>query len=732
MKRISFYIYFYFLSGCFMMSGFQMLDFLTSYSKLICLNGNLKVAKIQMNPIDNPCKRKDSLELIKFKRTIQNLRWDSTINIEYWEGVRLNPTGCVSNLILNNLNLKGTISDLSLDSLIELEMIGNQLTGPIPSFSNLKKLRALWLSDNQLSGNIPNFQLPDLQSIDLADNNLVGPIPIFNLENLTELGLANNKLSGPIPIFKTPKLEWLRLNGNILTGIIPNFNYNDIQGIDLEGNMLTGVLPNFQWLNLRHFNVSKNLLIGNVKLNLPNVWELNLSNNDFSSISEVISPSMGIVFFNNNKLTGKIFNGISQFPNLEKIRLQDNSLTFGSLIPIFKYLNNNDAIYSPQAKIYPDTILIGEISKSLKIDLKIDSGELENIYQWNKNGNPYVTVKGKNYIEFQSLQISDTGTYSVNVTNPNLPKLYLTSGNIKLKVPCSIIQTSKSDTLCTGKSIQFGNQILTKGGIYQEKFISNVGCDSIVTLNLVESNLATVPVTFIEDCQLVANVDISGGNKPFKYLWNTGQTSEIIRGLQSNFNYSLTVTDIKGCSSTGMIKTPLLDKFNVIPSIKSPDCGLKNGEIKLSISGTPPYQIVWKAGTPGIGDSLRTDLVSGTYSLFVRDANNCYDSLTLVMDESSNCDRNYKIFSSFSPNGDGINEYFIIKPISCIFDNLETCFPKNELIIFNRWSDPIFKASPYNNDWDGERYPEGTYFFIFKSGEDNVIEKGFITLIRRI
>jgi gliding motility-associated-like protein len=441
---------------------------------------------------------------------------------------------------------------------------------------------------------------------------------------------------------------------------------------------------------------------------------------------------MGIVFFNNNKLRGKIFNGISQFPNLEKIRLQDNSLTFGSLIPISQYLNNNDAIYSPQAKFYPDTILIGEISKSLKIDLKIDTGELENIYQWNKNGNPYVTVKSKNYIEFQSLQISDTGIYSVNVTNPNLPKLSLKSGNIKLKVPCSIIQTSKSDTLCKGKSIQFGNQILTKGGIYQEKFISNVGCDSIVTLNLVESNLATVPVTFIEDCQLVANVDISGGNKPFKYLWNTGQTSEIIRGLQSNFNYSLTVTDIKGCSSTGMIKTPLLDKFNVIPSIKIPDCGLKNGEIKLSISGTPPYQIVWKAGTPGLGDSLRTDLVSGTYSLFVRDANNCYDSLTLVMDQSLNCEKNYKIFSSFSPNGDGINEYFIIKPISCEFNNLETCFPKNELIIFNRWSDPIFKSSPYNNDWDGERYPEGTYFFIFKSGEDNVIEKGFITLIRRI
>ena len=70
---------------------------------------------------------------------------------------------------------------------------------------------------------------------------------------------------------------------------------------------------------------------------------------------------------------------------------------------------------------------------------------------------------------------------------------------------------------------------------------------------MVETKLVIVPETFIEDCQLVANVDISGGNKPFKYLWNNGQTSEIIRGLQSNLNYSLTVTDNKGCSSTGMI-----------------------------------------------------------------------------------------------------------------------------------------------------------------------------------
>jgi gliding motility-associated-like protein len=75
------------------------------------------------------------------------------------------------------------------------------------------------------------------------------------------------------------------------------------------------------------------------------------------------------------------------------------------------------------------------------------------------------------------------------------------------------------------------------------------------------------------------------------------------------------------------------------------------------------------------------------------------------------------IFSEFfSPNGDGNNDFFIIK-------NLEN-YPINKIHIFNRWGDKVFEAEPYKNDWDGmsnaknqffgKRVPEGTYFFRFE------------------
>lgn len=78
------------------------------------------------------------------------------------------------------------------------------------------------------------------------------------------------------------------------------------------------------------------------------------------------------------------------------------------------------------------------------------------------------------------------------------------------------------------------------------------------------------------------------------------------------------------------------------------------------------------------------------------------------------------IFSNyFSPNGDGINDEFIIK-------NVEL-YPNNELRIFNRLGEPVFAAKPYLNDWSGQsnqgselfrkEVSDGIYLFEFLSGE---------------
>ncbi|MFV7236988.1 gliding motility-associated C-terminal domain-containing protein, partial [Flavobacterium sp. ZB4R12] len=88
------------------------------------------------------------------------------------------------------------------------------------------------------------------------------------------------------------------------------------------------------------------------------------------------------------------------------------------------------------------------------------------------------------------------------------------------------------------------------------------------------------------------------------------------------------------------------------------------------------------------------------------------------------------VHNAFSPNGDGINEKFII-------DNIDdtVCYPDNTVEIYNRWGVLVFETSNYNNTskaFDGTSQgratisqssglPTGTYFYIlnYTSVDDN-------------
>jgi gliding motility-associated-like protein len=88
--------------------------------------------------------------------------------------------------------------------------------------------------------------------------------------------------------------------------------------------------------------------------------------------------------------------------------------------------------------------------------------------------------------------------------------------------------------------------------------------------------------------------------------------------------------------------------------------------------------------------------------------------------------------NAITPNGDGRND-------ELVFDVLlegASKFPNNEIIIFNRWGDIIYQASPYNNDWrgtnsTGQELPDGTYYYILRLdiGEGDII-KGDVTILK--
>jgi len=56
----------------------------------------------------------------------------------------------------------------------------------------------------------------------------------------------------------------------------------------------------------------------------------------------------------------------------------------------------------------------------------------------------------------------------------------------------------------------------------------------------------------------------------------------------------------------------------------------------------------------------------------------------------------------FSPNGDGVNDFFRIR-------NLEL-YDFRPLVIYNRWGGIVYQSDRYNNDWDGKGVPDGVYY----------------------
>ncbi len=107
-------------------------------------------------------------------------------------------------------------------------------------------------------------------------------------------------------------------------------------------------------------------------------------------------------------------------------------------------------------------------------------------------------------------------------------------------------------------------------------------------------------------------------------------------------------------------------------------------------------------------------------------------NVRVVVLPGADVDTTNTVPNAITPNGDGMNDMLLIDEL--IFDAID--FPKSELIIFNRWGDVVYKASPYNNDWqgtatNGDDLPEGTYYYILRL---DIVEgetmKGDITILR--
>ncbi|MDY0906408.1 MBG domain-containing protein [Pedobacter sp. CFBP9032] len=112
------------------------------------------------------------------------------------------------------------------------------------------------------------------------------------------------------------------------------------------------------------------------------------------------------------------------------------------------------------------------------------------------------------------------------------------------------------------------------------------------------------------------------------------------------------------------------------------------------------------------------------YTVRVTNASGCsrVESITIQVAED------YKIVANniLTPNGDGVNDTWIVKNIDM--------YPGNEVRIFDRNGREMYSKKSYDNSWDGTLrgipLAEGTYYYIITYGPDKLVQKGFITIIR--
>ncbi|XP_022746280.1 probable LRR receptor-like serine/threonine-protein kinase At4g36180 [Durio zibethinus] len=378
----------------------------------VSLQGNFSIAIRNLSSLTHLDLSDNQLEIIEPKclESLCNLREmdlsNNGIDQEVSEIIESLPRCSLDRLESLNVasnQLSGCLPDQlgQFINLAYLSLSGNSISGPIPfSIANLSSLKLLDVAYNRLNATLPQSlgQLGNLEHLDVSNTMLEGNISEMHFSNLKRLRLfwaSNNMLTfKPNPSWIPPfhcesiKLrswhigpqfpQWLQFQKNLsvldishaeISGVIPiwfwnlstqfdhiNLSYNHLIGeisylpksrtVDLMSNLFTGPLPRAN-SHLEFLFLSKNLFSGSLSNFLCNsstkLDALDLLDIESNLLSGEIpdcwenQPMLGVLNLGNNNLTGKISRSLGSLRNIMSLKLRTNNL-FGEVPSTLQHL----------------------------------------------------------------------------------------------------------------------------------------------------------------------------------------------------------------------------------------------------------------------------------------------------------------------------------------------------------------------------------------------------------
>lgn len=424
--------------------------------------------------------------------------------------------------------------------------------------------------------------------------------------------------------------------------------------------------------------------------------------------------------FNNSGSSGYSSTGVSNVPTDtgENLFFSSNGgVTWGNLIsnPMTIFVEGGFCLYPAQTVPGDTTLCLGDT-----LTVRLDNTAYTS-YSWSTGASS------------DSIIITSPGFYAVTVADtsgcPSTSNLLVSPAALPDPGLDSLTFTCFGSAFIITAASGFASYDWSTGDVSSFTFVSDtiqvwvtvtdsLGCSASDTT--LARYFPLLPVDIGGDTSFCDGefIQLDAGSGFAGYAWSTGATTRSIV-IQNTDTITVLVTDTNGCSSSS--GTVIITEY---PRPDTPSVTL----IENILRSSPGLFFQWyKDGIPipGADGQNYTPDSSGTYSVEVSNQFGCSrisEGLEVVFEINN---ENF-IPDGFSPNGDGVNDVFFIQNIDL--------FPDNELIIFNRWGQELYRIQGYQNDWDGNfngrKLPDGDYFYILtlEPGEEPV--KGNLLISR--
>jgi len=362
------------------------------------------------------------------------------------------------------------------------------------------------------------------------------------------------------------------------------------------------------------------------------------------------------------------------------------------------------------------------------------------IYNW--NGPSGFTSSSQNP-SIPNANPSMGGVYSVTVTDVN--NCTSTSNTVVVVNPIPTPNANNNSPICTGQSFALSatggltyswvgpngfastaqNPLINTSttnmsGTYSVTVFDNIGCGATAVTNVTVNplpNPSIIANNTFGCAPLCATFTVTNSMALQSVVWSVnggnganGNTYENCFNAAGLFTVTAGVTDINGCSNTtsylvDVYPIPVAD-FNfapIKPIVNHDEVTFTDASHSATIAAWNWYFYSTAANTSNAQHPTFYYPEAGTYpvTLVVKSDKGCVDTITKIIVVGE--DFGIYIPNAFTPNGDGLNDFFQPKGFG---------IKEYELDIFDRWGERIFNTKVFEEGWDGKHHrgiDYGTY-----------------------